>query len=64
MNGHLTDQIAMNKGQFMEYITELYVQYVTTNYPKDGGDLINNLNIREELAGFREYICREIMELE
>ena len=63
MKGHLTDQIILNKGQFMEFINLICEYYKLTNYNKSEGDIAYNLGAIDAVDGLREEICREILDL-
>ena len=63
MKGHLTDQIILNKGQFMEFINLICENYKLTNYNKSEGDIAYNLGVIDAVDRLREEICREILDL-
>lgn len=62
MKGHLTDQVILNKGQLMEFISCICENHKLINY-MGCDDISYNLGAKDAIDGVREEICREILEL-
>lgn len=60
----LMDPIVMLRGEMMEWINQLYMEYKGTNVDPYSNDIGYREGMKDALSGFREYVSREILNKE